>query len=108
VGNLDRDLAATAIDAHARGWTANPSAGVGVDETGHHSRSGRVDGQEQVGRRLHVGAVGKPEFMTGRPPMAIDNATSAGFSSVLRVTRKAVARASGLTRNSTRSAASLA
>jgi hypothetical protein len=39
------------------------------------------------------------------PPIAIAVATSAGFSSVLSVIRKAVAFGRGLTRSSTRSAA---
>jgi hypothetical protein len=43
-----------------------------------------------------------------RPPSAIENAISDGFSSVFSVTRNAVAVAVGLTRNSTRSAALLA
>ena len=44
----------------------------------------------------------------GWPPSAIENAISDGFSSVSSVIRKAVAIAAGLTRNSTRSAVSLA
>ena len=41
-------------------------------------------------------------------PMAIVAAVSSGLASVLKVSRKAVAEASGLTRSSTRSAALLA
>jgi hypothetical protein len=41
------------------------------------------------------------------PPSAIEKAISDGFSSVLRVTRNAVALLVGLTRSSTRSAALL-
>jgi hypothetical protein len=51
---------------------------------------------------------GNGKTVPGLPPTAIEKAISEGFSSVLRVTRKAVASASGLVRNSTRSAASLA
>ena len=50
---------------------------------------------------------GNGKTVPGLPPIAIENATSEGFSSVFRVTRNAVAFASGLVRNSTRSAASL-
>ena len=64
-------------------------------------------------RNRSAGAVtlapsGNGYTVPGVPPIAIENATSEGFWSVLSVTRKAVALLSGLTRNSTRSAALLA
>ncbi|MGZ6658895.1 MAG: hypothetical protein ACXVHL_15995 [Solirubrobacteraceae bacterium] len=51
---------------------------------------------------------GNGKTVPGLPPIAIEKAISDGFSSVLSVTRKAVALASGLVRNSTTSAASSA
>ncbi len=50
---------------------------------------------------------GNAKVCPGSPPRAIENAISDGFSSVLSVMRKAVELVVGLTRNSTRSAASL-
>ncbi len=104
----DGDLPPAQVDAHGRRASADRGVAARMDEIGDEPATGRrVHGEEQPRGGDDVRAVGERLRLPGVPPIAIENAIRAGFSSVLSVIRNAVARFSGRTRNSTRSAASL-
>ena len=63
VGNIDLDLAAGEIDVNRWRCSAHRGSAARVHQVGDHARTGRVDRQEQVGRRRDIGAVGEREHL---------------------------------------------
>ena len=96
------------IDRHGWRWTGDRS----VADPAWTRSATSFDPDGWTVRNKPAGALtfapsGNGKTVPGLPPIAIENAISDGFWSVFSVTRNAVALASGLVRNSTRSAASL-
>ncbi len=79
-------------------WTSSATMPVDVPCTVRNRAAGETT----------LAPCGNANVVPSTPPMAIEKATREGSVIVFRVTRKAVAPAIGLTRNSTRSAALLA